>query len=727
MTRHAPTSDATAGRREQLLATLRDVWGYDSFRPLQERAMEAVMERRDSVVILPTGGGKSVCFQAPALLRPGTAVVVSPLISLMRDQVAQLRQNGVIAGCLHSGQPTEERSATIADMRSGDLRLLYLSPERLALEDFGGILRGVDVSFLVVDEAHCISMWGHDFRPEYRQISRLRENFPGVDIHAYTATATQEVARDIAVQLGLRSPEMLRGSCDRPNLHYAALPRSGGQAQVEQVVRRHPGESGIVYCITRREVDRTAAALERAGHRAVPYHAGMEAGERLANQEAFVRDRASIAVATVAFGMGINKPDVRFVVHMGMPKSIENYQQESGRAGRDGLAAECVLLFSYADVVTWRKIGSEAPDELRRASNAKLDEMLHFAQSTACRRRLLLAHFGESFAPSNCGRCDNCTGGGPPVADSTIIAQKILSCVKRAGEAHPAGHIARVLTGSRDARIQESGHDRLSTFGLLSTHDRVLVGDWIAQLVSGGQLEEVDGHALVVTPAGWEVLRGSTQVALVDRMRARATAKATADAGLGEGESADFARLREFRKSIAASQKVAPFMVFSDVTLREIVRSRPRNLAEFARIRGVGQAKLDAYGESFLDALWEGKPPGEPAAPSRGVVKRTGRGERREEAYRLFAQGLAPAEVAQRIARAVSTTEGYLAEYLDEKRVTDPSPWVDPEIAREIERIADANPDGRLAPINEAMQGRATYMQIRAVLTCRINRIAAGN
>lgn len=715
------TQSGTRMRNGELQEVLRDVWGYDSFRPLQERSMTAVMERRDSLVVLPTGGGKSICFQAPALLREGTAVVVSPLISLMRDQVAQLLQSGVEAGCLHSGQPLEERQRVMSGLVAGSIKLLYLSPERLAMDDLGSLLGGARLSFVAVDEAHCVSMWGHDFRPEYRQIVQLRERFPDADMHAYTATATREVARDIVVQLGLREPVVLQGSFDRPNLFYAAKPRRRAMDKLVEVIRRHPDRPGIVYCISRKETESVADSLCNMGFNAAPYHAGMDAKERRENQDAFVADRVNIVVATIAFGMGINKPDVRFVVHMGMPKTLENYQQEIGRAGRDGLPAECLLLYSLRDLMTWKRILSDAPEDIYAVAKEQLERMHEWASGTTCRRVALLRHFGEKYPRKNCGACDICTGGQPPITEGHIIAQKILSCVKRLEEKHPAVYTAEVLLGSKSRKIVEAGHDQLSTYGLLKGHEKDEVLDWIEQLRDRGFLSAEEGGALTVTEAGWDVLRNSTTAVLLDRMAATAAVPRDAEDEFTPAEKEAFERLRALRKQLAEKEGVPPYVVFSDVTLRDIVRRRPRTLAEFVQVKGVGRKKLVSYGKVFLEAFWDsiyldfG-----PMPPPREATRRAKSAKGR--AMQHFAEGATIEEAAEQIGRAVSTTQGYLEEYIQNEGIADPSPWVSAELQAAIEAELDKATDKRLRPILDALEGRATFGQIRVVQACRANR-----
>ncbi|MDX2174982.1 MAG: DNA helicase RecQ [Candidatus Sumerlaeia bacterium] len=724
--------ETSADVREQLLAVLDRVWGYREFRPLQERAMAAVLSRRDSLVILPTGGGKSICFQAPALLREGVALVVSPLISLMRDQVAQLRQNGIEAGSLHSGQPQEERAEVARSLRAGRLRLLYVSPERLALEDIESLLLGAPLSFIAIDEAHCISMWGHDFRPEYRQLARLRELHPGTDLHAYTATATPRVADDIVQQLSLRAPELLRGSFDRPNLYYSAKPRKDGYDRLLEVVRRHTRESGIVYCIGRKEVEKIADRLRADGYSAAPYHAGLDAETRRRNQDDFIADRVSIIVGTTAFGMGINKPDVRFVVHLSMPKSLENYQQEAGRAGRDGLPAECLMLYSFGDVFTWERMSAEAPRELQRAARAQLDLIHDWCGITSCRRTALLRHFSERYPLANCGACDNCTGGNPALPDSVEIAQMVLSCMVRLKQHATAATVVDVLAGSKSPAITEAGHDQLSTFGLLKKRPRTAVADWLAQLLDKGLAAAGEDGVLAPTEAGWEVLRKRAPVMLIDRLGASTVApKVAASDELSPGEQAVFEALRALRSSIAKEKRVAPFMVFGDVTLRELARQRPGSPAEFRACKGVGDKKAAELAQPFLAAIRasraradaeSGAPP--PPPPSAPAPKKPG-GEvaaLRRRAFDCLAKGWGVEEIAADMERAPSTIAGYLVEHFEEEGLTDATPYVPAELAARIEAAAIGSEDGRLAPIHEALGGAASYLQIRLVLGCARRR-----
>jgi len=589
-------------------------WGFTSFRPLQREAMDAILAGRDSVVVLPTGGGKSLCFQAPALVRPGLAVIVSPLISLMKDQVDTLVGNGVPAALYNSTLGADQKASVAAGLREGRYRLLYVSPERLAgdgSDGFLGMLARCGVGFVAIDEAHCISQWGHDFRPEYRQLGRLRTLFPDVSLHAYTATATARVRRDIAVQLGLRDRVELVGSFDRPNLIYRVLARANLKRQLTDVLARHPRQAGIIYCTSRREVDALAAWLVDSGVKARPYHAGLPDEERHRNQDAFLDEHADVVVATVAFGMGIDRSDVRFVVHAGAPQSLEHYQQESGRAGRDGLDAECLLIYSAADFLKWR-VMLERNGEWTDARRVLLRDMEQYAASVGCRHRRLVGYFGEPYERQDCGACDYCLEELEPIADAVVLARKILSCVARVGQRFGAAHVTNVLRGSETDQVLARRHQSLSTFGLLRDASVPEVRGYIEQLLGQGLLRQTEDEfpVLALTERGVRLLKDTASAPDLGLARQRRPVKdKLPKRSRVESESWQdvdrelFERLRELRLQIARSRGVPPYVIFHDTTLREMARLKPQTLDALHHVYGVGERKAADLGDAFLEVI----------------------------------------------------------------------------------------------------------------------------
>jgi ATP-dependent DNA helicase RecQ len=623
---------------EELRATIRRTFGIEELRPFQEAAIRANLAGRDLLLVLPTGGGKSLCFQAPALVRPGLTLVVSPLIALMKDQVDGLRQCGVAAAMLTSAQDPLERRRVHEELERGALRLLYAAPERLMLESFFERLVARGLSAVAIDEAHCISHWGHDFRPEYRQLGGLRALAPRVPLQAFTATATAKVRADIVAQLGLRDPRVLVGPCDRPNLTYRVQPRVELVRQVLAVIERHRdasgrGEAGIVYCIARKEVERLSEDLRAAGVRAAAYHAGLEPDVRRRAQEAFLNEEVDVVVATVAFGMGIDRTDVRFVVHAAMPKGLEQYSQETGRAGRDGLAAECVLFHSGADFYSWKGLiershqeaareGAPASDPaLLAGALARLSEMMDFATRLVCRHRQLVEHFGQSHTspageggPAGCGACDVCLGEVEAAPESAILAQKVLSAVVRCGQRYGAAHVTDVLRGAETAALRRTGHDRLSTYGLLRAHSVAEVRGWIDQLVGLGHLVVAGDRypVLMLSPSGVEVLKAQRDVTLYvwperKPLRRKRGARLELDGPAAEGvPSVDpelFERLRGLRRALARERGLPPYLIFNDRTLAELAARKPRTPEEFRRIKGVGDKKAMDLGPLFLECI----------------------------------------------------------------------------------------------------------------------------
>ena len=589
---------------ENIEKVLAKYWGYNSFLPLQRQAIECVVRGQDSIVVLPTGGGKSLCFQAPAVLLDGLTIVISPLIALMKDQVDALTECGVAAARIDSSLGPHEQDNVIARVRDKTLKLLYVAPERLVSDGFLNLLGKIELSFIAVDEAHCVSMWGHDFRPEYRQLGILKQRFPGVPIGAYTATATAKVRSDIGAQLHLKSPETLIGSFDRPNLIYKVHHRTDRTKQVCAVLERHQGESGIVYCIRRKDAETLCAELNCRGYRTAPYHAGMNAEQRKRNQDDFIKEKVDTIVATIAFGMGIDKSNVRYVVHTGMPKSLEHYQQESGRAGRDGLEAECALFYSGGDYGVWKSLMRDMAPEARQIAMGKLSEMYSYCTGGTCRHRVLLHYFGQDLDKADCAACDICLGELDCLANSLETAQKILSCVARLGERFGGGYTALVLVGSRDQRILENKHDMLTTYGLLGEHSRHIVHDWIEQLVGQNYLaKEGEYNVLRLTEAGWQVLKGQGHPRLLKPVQKPAkVSKIAKDSWEGVDEGL-FEALRELRRTLAGRKGLPAYLVFGDRALREMARRRPSTLVALLEVKGVGEKKRRQYGKIVLAAI----------------------------------------------------------------------------------------------------------------------------
>jgi len=592
---------------ENLRKILKTVWGYDSFRPLQEPAMSSVLQNRDSVVVLPTGGGKSLCFQAPAVAMTGLAIVISPLISLMKDQVDSLTEVGVSAACLNSSLSAEERREVTRKIGDGSLKVLYVAPERLLSPGFLDYIKEFQISFIAIDEAHCISMWGHDFRPEYRGLRVLKSVLPNLAIHAYTATATPQVRNDIAAELQLKNPEILVGSFDRPNLIYSVKRRLTLVNQVREIIDRHRGESGIIYCIRRDDVDDLAASLAAHGYKALPYHAGLSDEERKNNQDQFIQEKVDIIVATIAFGMGIDKSNVRYVVHAAMPKSIEHYQQESGRAGRDGLEAECCILYSGNDYKLWQTILSKSENSGLDISMTKLNHMAGYCKSIACRHQTLVNYFGQSLPKDLCDSCDVCMGELNLFDDRLVVAQKIISCVLRLKENFGGDYTASVLIGSTEERIMTNGHDKLSTYNLLSEFNKRTVRDWIEQLVDQNFLAKVgEYNILQATPAGWEVLRGKIVPRLLKPAEKQSKTSKLSKTARDSWDGVDrelFEMLRNLRREIATDRGLPAFIVFGDSALRDMARKKPTTFEAFLDVSGVGQRKCHEFGERFIKVI----------------------------------------------------------------------------------------------------------------------------
>ncbi len=610
--------EAEAGAAESLAApqnadpqdVLHRVFGFPSFRGHQQAVIEHVISGGDGLVLMPTGGGKSLCYQVPALCRPGLAVVISPLIALMQDQVAALRQLGVKAAALNSTIGFEESRGLRHDVLRGELDLLYIAPERLLLESTLDLLRQAKLSLFAIDEAHCVSQWGHDFRPEYRRLTVLRERFPGVPRLALTATADGPTRRDILEQLELQDGRLFVSGFDRPNIRYRVTPKSEPRKQLwDFLEREHKGESGIVYCLSRRKVEEVAEWLSGKGRPALPYHAGLDASVRAANQARFIAEEGLVMVATIAFGMGIDKPDVRFVAHLDLPKSLEAYYQETGRAGRDGLPSNAFMLYGMADVAKMTRMldESQAPDAVKRLERRKLESLLGYCETTRCRRQVLLDYFGD-----DCGSCGNCDTCLEPVEsyDGSEHARMLLSAIYRTGQRFGAAYLVDVLLGKTNERIERLGHDHLAVYGVGREVGGAHWRSIVRQLAALGLIRvDVEGHGgLFLGPDVRPVLRGERPILLrrdPERRRAatRAPANLTETVLASDADRALFESLRTLRRELASTQGVPPYIVFNDRTLIEMAKRKPASRTDMAEIPGVGQSKLERYGEAFLKAI----------------------------------------------------------------------------------------------------------------------------
>lgn len=590
---------------------LKTIYGYDTFRGQQDDIVQHVISGKNAFVLMPTGGGKSLCYQIPALSRPGMGLVVSPLIALMVDQVAALRQAGVRAEALNSNLQPDERRALWADIRAGKVSLLYAAPETLLKADVLDALQSVPLSLIAIDEAHCLSQWGHDFRPPYRQLDMLIERFPDTPRMALTATADEPTRAEILEHMRIDARDAFIAGFDRPNIRYAIMEKDNPRSQVKRFLRDHKDESGIIYCLSKRKTEETAEWLRSEGYDALSYHAGMEREQREANQTRFQHGEAVIMVATIAFGMGIDKPDVRFVVHIDLPSSIEAYYQETGRAGRDGLASDVLMLYGSEDIALRNRFieNSEAPDQRKHMERQKLDALLGLAETAGCRRQALLSYFGDSCEP--CGNCDTCAEP-PELFDGTVAAQKIMSCIYRTGERFGQAYIISVLLGAEDERITRFGHDQISTYGIGKEHDNRTWRAILRQLIASRLIEvDLEGHGgLALTDTGRQFLRDKSVLML---RKPQAPQKSSRDrntrsqtvTNLPDADEALFQALRERRMQIAKTQNLPPYVIFHDKTLIELAIAKPTSRSEMARVPGVGDAKLDRYGPAFLEVIAE--------------------------------------------------------------------------------------------------------------------------
>ena len=727
------TSGLSEEQSERIADVLREFWGFDSLRPLQEQAIACALNHRDSLLVMPTGGGKSLCYQIPPLIDQSVDVVVSPLISLMKDQVDSLAEAGVAAVAIHSGLGAAEFRKVHARINSGEARLLFVSPERLVNDGFVALMERLKVRRFAIDEAHCISQWGHDFRPEYRQLAVLRQRFPEASFHAFTATATPRVREDITEQLQLRNPMVFVGDVDRTNLVYRVLPKIDMEDQTMQIVARHMDEAVIVYCLSRKETEDLAKWLTGHGVPAQAYHAGMTSKQRQETQEAFASERLNVVVATVAFGMGIDRSNVRCVIHTSIPKSIENYQQETGRAGRDGLEAECVLLYSAGDYLRLEGLirksaqNAQSPQELIEASVALLEGMSRLASAPLCRHRALTEYFGQTYSKSNCLACDVCLDEVECIPDSTVLAQKIVSCVARAQQRFGVGQIVDILIGAETDNVRRFGHAELSTYGLLKDLSKKTIVALVYQLVDQKILSRSDGDypVLKLNQTSVDVMKGQREVKLIEPKKKATERTAQAEADFRGVDHRLFQHLRNWRRLRAASLGHAPYMIFADTTLLGLARIRPTDITSLMLVPGIGQKKADDFGQAVCDeiATYCGEHSlsvdQAPAASAASAVTRGPSSKQRgaiREAFDLFDKKLTIQQVARALARKESTVSQYLEQFILETHPSSIAPWVD---AATLRRVCDAIGTGTataLKPIFEKLSGEVSYEIIRIVL-----------
>ncbi len=703
----------------QARKVLEQIFGYTSFRSSQQEIIDCLIAGEDALVLMPTGGGKSLCYQIPSLVRPGVGIVVSPLIALMQDQVLALQQQGVAAAALNSSLTPAEAQHIKQQLLNGELQLLYVAPERLMTDSFQALLRQIQVALFAIDEAHCVSQWGHDFRPEYIQLSTLHETFPQIPRVALTATADEPTRREIMQRLNLEQAKHFISGFDRPNIRYrVAADSSNSRQQLLRFIELdYPGQAGIVYCLSRRKVEETAAWLQRQGIKALAYHAGLPQQVRAENQNRFLREEGVVIVATIAFGMGIDKPDVRFVVHLNLPKSLEAYYQETGRAGRDGAPAEALLFYNLQDVITLRQFvdQSDADEAHKRVESQKLERMLGYCELTSCRRQALLAYFGDHLeAP--CGNCDICLNP-PKTRDGTEAAQKALSCVHHTGQRFGVNYLVDVLLGKDSERIRRFCHHQISTFGIGAELNQKQWRGLFRQLIAQGYLAlDQEGHGgLQLTESCRPLLRGEQTLLLREESKAGKKAKARGKSRYGGTNTRLWEALRERRMELAQEQGVPPYVIFHDATLMAILEQQPRTMEQMSHISGVGAHKLDAYGKAFLDVLAAHEQAEE--APVTDTVA---------ESMELFRQGFGVEEIARRRDLKSSTIYSHMAKGIEQGSIV-----LQDVVSLDAGRIQyiqdlmlEQGADNRLGPVFEALDESVDYgvlACIRAELSQRLD------
>ncbi|MDF1693942.1 MAG: DNA helicase RecQ [Zhongshania sp.] len=696
--------------RSSALQVLQSVYGYESFRNQQADIVDHIISGGDALVLMPTGGGKSLCFQVPALVREGTAIVISPLIALMQDQVMALRQNGIKAAFLNSSLNGMEANEVENQLMNGELELLYIAPERLMMPRMLQLLDNAPLSLFAIDEAHCVSQWGHDFRPEYIKLTVLHERFPDIPRVALTATADGPTQREIIERLSLQNARVFNDGFDRPNIRYRITENQGTAREnlLRFILNEHEGEAGIVYCLSRKKVDEIALWLSSKGMTALPYHAGLSNEVRQQHQERFLREDGVIIVATIAFGMGIDKPDVRFVAHLNLPKSIEAYYQETGRAGRDGQPANAWMAYGLQDVITLRQMqgNSGAEESRKRLEQHKLDAMLGLCELTTCRRQALLRYF-DDVLDHPCGNCDNCLTP-PETWDATVAAQKALSCVYRTGQRFGVSYLVDVLMGKEHDRISQFGHDKISTYGIGTELNATEWRTLYRQIIARGLLRvDVEGHGSVqLTDTARPILKGETLLTLRKMVKVSKTERRNAKAYTGSGNAVLWEALREHRKALASEQEIPAYMIFHDATLAEMSERQPQTLEQLSRVSGVGQSKLDKYGAGFLEVILANIN----AQPAEDINDTTA------ISIALLKQGANPDAIASERKLALTTVYGHLSQGIasGELKLSDVVTLSDTAL-KEIQFAFEHSEDGKMKPIYEMLDGEYDYNVLKCV------------
>ncbi len=709
-----------------ILHTLKNVFGFQTFLVNQEFIINSILNKQDVFAVMPTGGGKSLCYQLPAQMQHGTAVIISPLISLMKDQVDTALENGIPAAFMNSSLSTQEIADVYRMMKYNKIKLLYIAPERFAMPHFMGTLKTMPISLFAIDEAHCISEWGHDFRPDYLSLSLIPKMFPDIPIAAFTATATQRVQEDIINKIGLRSPDIIRASFNRPNLFYQVKRKSKVDLQILEFLREHPGESGIIYRTTRDSVMDTANFLVSGGIIALPYHAGLTTEERNKNQDAFNRDEASVIVATIAFGMGIDKSNIRFVIHADLPKNIESYYQETGRAGRDGVPALCILFFSRGDIPKIRYFIDQMTDEEERSiAMEKVNQMAGFAEHNVCRRKKLLNFFGEDYPLDNCGACDICSGDVEQI-DITIDAQIVMSAISRTQQRFGTGHIIDIVTGADTKRIRDLRHNEIKTYGTGKHKDKKYWRFLVDELLAQGTIQ-VDGDrypVLKLAKKGLDVLYGKEKITALKREEKIKTKKQQGkESALEEYDISLFEILRVLRKNIAAEHQVPPYVIFSDKTLHEMCRYYPVSLYDMRKISGIGNTKLERYGEVFVDEIKNflhdnpeiSRTGGQSDNRYESASHKKKKGETVEKTFELYTKGYSIKDMAKLRNLSSTTIVLHLEKLIQNGCNIDIDRFVDPLKRRKIEELFLELRQWNLNPVIEHFSGTVSYEEARLV------------